>query len=133
MMAPLLLASLVCPLNWCVGWTLVLAAFVSGAVIGMGIHREEFLGGYANLRRRMVRLGHIALAALGMLNVLFALSPMREGMTTTLASACFIAGAVFMPAICFLTAWRDSMRHLFFIPVMALISAVVLTLIGASL
>ena len=60
------------PVNWYVGWSLILAAFVSGAGIGLFFHREDFWGGYASFRRRIVRLGHIALAALGMLNVLFA-------------------------------------------------------------
>lgn len=130
MMTSLLLSAVVCPLNWFVGWGLVLTGFASGAAIGMGFHRDDFLGGYDSLRRRMVRLGHIALTALGMMNVLFALSPMRAGTLTTLASACFIAGAVFMPAICFLTAWRTSMRHLFFIPVVTLMAAVCMTLAG---
>ncbi len=30
-------------LNFIAGWWLILAAFVSGAVIGLGFHREEFL------------------------------------------------------------------------------------------
>jgi hypothetical protein len=33
------------PLNFTAGWWLILAAFVSGAVIGMGFHREDFRGG----------------------------------------------------------------------------------------
>ena len=62
-------------LNWQFGWLLVLAAFATGAVMGLSFHREDFLGGYDSFRRRLVRLGHIALAALGMMNVLFALCP----------------------------------------------------------
>ena len=53
------------PLNWTAGWGLILAAFLVGAVIGLRTHRDEFLGGYASFRRRMVRLGHIALACWG--------------------------------------------------------------------
>ncbi len=123
------------PLNWIVGWGLVLAAFVSGAMLGFGFHRDDFLGGYTSFRRRMVRLGHIALAALGMMNVIFALSPwpaVGTGISTG-AGACFIAGGVLMPAVCFLSAWRESLRRLFFLPVLSLIAAVVLTLIGGFL
>src|SRR5262245_23719460 len=63
------------PLNWYAGWGLLLAAFATGALAGLGFHREDFLGGYGSFRRRLLRLGHIALAALGMLNLIYALSP----------------------------------------------------------
>ena len=62
-------------INWLVGWWLVLAAFATGAAIGLFFHRPDFLGGYDAFRRRILRLGHIALAALGMLNVIYAISP----------------------------------------------------------
>jgi hypothetical protein len=122
------------PANWVAGWVLVLLAFISGALIGVGYHRDDFLGGYASFRRRMTRLGHIALAALGMLNVLFALSPVPVAGTTatTVASVAFIAGGGLMPLVCFLSAWREPLRHLFFLPVASLILAVVFTLLGAS-
>jgi hypothetical protein len=119
-------------LNWYVGWALILCAFVTGGTLGLFFDRDEFLGGYASFRRRLIRLGHIALAALGMLNVLYGLSPwpaesLPEAST---ASLCFVTGGVTMPAVCFLTGWRRGFRHLFFIPVTALLLAVVLTLRG---
>lgn len=116
--------------NWHFGWSLILAAFLSGACIGLFFHREHFLGGYGSFRRRVLRLGHIAMAALGIINILFALSPLaadQPGRTMT-ASLGFIVGGVTMPAICFLSAWRVGFRHLFFIPVTALVVAVVQTL-----
>jgi hypothetical protein len=112
------------PFNWQVGWALVLGAFVTGAGIGLFIHREDFLGGYQSYRRRMLRLGHIALAALGMLNVLFALTPWA----LPAAGGCFIVGGVAMPTVCFLAAWREKCRHLFFVPVLALVAGVVVLL-----
>ena len=134
-LVPFILATVVChPINWMAGWACVLAAFVTGAMIGLGFHRDDFLGGYTSLRRRMLRLGHIALAALGMMNVLFALGPWPAAGTMAArgASTCFLAGAVLMPLVCFLTAWRERFRHLFFLPVASLIVAVLFTLIGAS-
>jgi hypothetical protein len=120
------------PLNWHGGWLLVLGAFITGALIGVAFHREDFLGGYGSFRRRMLRLGHIALAALGMMNVLFSLSPWPPAAAWTgrAASLCFLAGGLAMPAACFLTAWREPFRHVFAVPVLALTLAVVLTLIG---
>jgi hypothetical protein len=129
------LATAVChPLNWQFGWVMVLAAFVTGAALGIGFHRDDFLGGYASLRRRLWRLGHIALAALGMMNVLFALGPWPAAGSAIgrAASACFIAGGVLMPSVCFLAGWRERFRHLFFLPVVSLILAVVFTLIGGK-
>jgi len=119
--------------NFYAGWAMVLAAFVTGAAIGLFFHRESFWGGYASFRRRIVRLGHIALAELGILNVVFALSPWPEpgeGIAWA-ASACFVVGGLLMPLVCFLTGWRDGWRKWFAVPVASLILAVVLTLTGA--
>ena len=125
--------SLAARANWAFGWGWILVGFLSGAVIGMGFHREEFLGGYASLRRRLVRLGHICFVALGVLNLLFALSPLKAGTFVSIASIAWIVGAVLMPAVCFLSAWRERFRALFFLPVLSLISAAVLTLFGGLL
>jgi len=77
-------------MNWYAGWTLMLSAFISGAVLGLFFHRDDFLGGYASFRRRILRLGHIALAALGMINVLYSLSPLAA--ETGAASANRVGG-----------------------------------------
>ena len=116
------------PFNWYLGWGLVLAGFLTGAVLGLGFHREGFLGGYDSFRRRLLRLGHIACAALGMANIVYALSPW----THPIAGAGFAVGGCTMPVVCFLTAWRREARALFPIPVLALVAAVVFTLIGGA-
>jgi hypothetical protein len=118
--------------NWYAGWGLVLAAFVSGGFIGLFFHRDDFWGGYGSFRRRIVRLGHVAFAALGMLNILYALSPWPDPArwSAPWAGGLWIVGAATMPSICFLTGWRACFRHAFFVPVGALIAAVTLTLIG---
>ncbi|MCC6548179.1 hypothetical protein IT570_13515 [Candidatus Sumerlaeota bacterium] len=98
-------------------------SFVTGALLGLGFHKPGFLGGYQSLRRRMARLGHIALAALGMLNLLYACGP-SVAITAT-GAGLLMAGGVTMPAVCFLTAWRESFRHAFFVPVLLLMLAAV--------
>ena len=120
--------------NWFAGWGMILAAFVTGGAVGLFFHRETFWGGYASFRRRIVRLGHIALAALGMINLLYAMSPWPVAGTWEAAWAgrLWIVGGISMSVVCFLCGWCDSFRHLFFIPVGALSAAVVLTLIGAK-
>jgi hypothetical protein len=121
-------------LNWFGGWSLVLVAFVTGAMLGLFFHQPDFLGGYASFRRRIWRLGHIALAALGMMNVLYALSPWPAAGTwqADLAGPLFLVGGVTMPLVCFLTGWREPYRHLFFIPVLSLFFAVLFTVMGGA-
>ena len=115
--------------NWYAGWLLLLSAFVSGAVIGLFFHRDDFLGGYGSFQRRLLRLGHIAQAALGMLNVLVAVSTrMGSDWQYEVASWAFVIGGISMPTVCFLTAWKKPFRHLFFIPVVSLMTGVIQTL-----
>lgn len=112
----------------------MLAGFASGALIGLGFADERFLGGYAGWRRRLVRLGHIACIALGILQMLAALSPLGNA-DDTLARAgatLWICGALAMPTVCFLSAWRAPFRHLFFVPVLSLSSAAVCTLVSIA-
>jgi hypothetical protein len=120
------------PINWYAGWSLILAAFATGAVIGLGFARENFMGGYDSWPRRLMRLGHIALAALGMLNMIYGIAPRPFPDTWQAAGAgtCLIIGGIAMPVVCFLSAWKKPFRNLFFIPVIALIVAAICVLLG---
>jgi hypothetical protein len=117
-------------MNWYFGWSLILSAFVTGTILGLFFYRDDFLGGYASFRRRMLRLGHVALAALGMINILYSLLPRASEPSpqTQIASLGFMIGGATMPVVCFLTSWRVRFRHLFILPVSALILAVLQTL-----
>ncbi len=129
--APLVLGTTVAhALNLRAGWALVLLGLLSGALLGLRFHEEGFLGGYASLRRRLLRLGHIAMIALGALNVLFALSPCDGAASAGdgLCGALLLAGAVTMPVVCALVALRPSLRPLFGLPVTALAVGVALIL-----
>ena len=121
-------------LNWIAGWAMILASFITGAIVGLFFHQNDFLGGYLSFPRRLIRLGHIALAALGMMNLLLALAPVP--MTPTLARSAswlLLAGGIVMPVVCFLTAWRPSARHWFPIPVTLLVLAVACIISGSFL
>ena len=112
-------------LNLVVGWSSMIAGALAGAVIGLYFHDESWMGGYTSLRRRMVRLGHISFFGLGFLNVLFALTLAIAPIPLTAAlwgSIAFALAAVTMPLCCFLTAWRPALRHLFPIPVAAVLA-----------
>ena len=115
------------PVNWRVGWSLILVGFLVGAGLGIFFHNEDFLGGYTAFRRRILRLGHIACIELGVINIVFSIT---VAASASAAAMLLVVGAITMPAICFLTTWKDPFRFLFFIPVSALTIAVFITLMG---
>jgi hypothetical protein len=114
-------------LNWYAGWWLLLAAFATGAALGLFFGRENFMGGYASWPRRLTRLGHIALAALGILNMVFGLSPLPApgSWQAQVASLGLLIGGISMPIVCFLSAWRMNFKRLFPLPVAALVIAAI--------
>jgi hypothetical protein len=108
-------------------WCWILLGLLAGTVAGLFFHRDDWLGGYASWPRRLARLGHIAFLGTGLLNLGFALTAGDLGLgpsAVRLAGAMLIAGAVTMPAVCYLAAWRKPFRHLFFIPVLSLLGGV---------
>ena len=119
-------------LHWYAGWSLVLAGLLLGSGLGLFFHRDDFLGGYGSFRRRLVRLGHVALIALGLVNVIFslALGSTAERELASLGSWPLLVGSFSMPVMCFLTAWRPGFRAGFALPILALVAAVLLLLIG---
>jgi hypothetical protein len=121
------------PLNESFGWVWLLLGTVSGLTLGLRFQREEWMGGYASLRRRLVRLGHISFFGLGFLNILFALGGARAqldpGWLAT-ASWSLIVGGVTMPLSCALMAWRPAFQPAFAVPVASLLLGVALTAFG---
>lgn len=114
-------------LNLFAGWSGFLAGAVTGALLGLAFHREDWLGGYGSFPRRMLRLGHIACFGLGLINILFALTTavIPAGPLLPGAGTCLVVGMITMPLTCFLTAWRKPCRHLFFIPAGATLAGIV--------
>ena len=120
-------------LNLIAGWLGMLAGVLSGAVLGLFFHREDWMGGYGSYRRRLARLGHIAFFGLGLLNLAFAATAAQLPLTArtlNIASWALILGAVTMPICCFLSAWRKPLRHLFPIPVLSVTTGLLAILIG---
>lgn len=126
--------------NLIAAWAGVLIGMLSGAVMGLRFHDREYLGGYRAWPRRLVRLGHISFFGLAIINFGFFQTAgwlAEEGLAwnplLTLASWSLVAGAIAMPTVCFLAAWRKPLRHLFFIPVGLLIAGVFSLNIGGLL
>jgi len=115
------------------GWLGMLLGVASGAVIGLFFHREDWMGGYGSYRRRLTRLGHISFFGLAFVNFCFAFTQSVMPLAAPwdrIAMLSFLVGAATMPSVCFLTAWRKPFRHLFFIPVGAVLSGVIGALVG---
>jgi hypothetical protein len=109
-------------------WIGLLLGCVAGAIPGLFFYRSDWLGGYGSWPRRMLRLAHIAFFGLGFVNLSFALTARTLGLDTGLraVSILLIAGAVTMPAVCYLSAWKPVMRHLFCIPAMSVTAGIAL-------
>jgi hypothetical protein len=119
--------------NLLLAWLWIVVGFAFGAVMGLGFHRDEWLGGYSSLRRRLYRLAHISFFGLAIINMLFALTmiaiTVRRDSYLILSSHVFLIGAVSMPLCCILTAHFRRLQALFAVPVISLIVAGVLTLL----
>ena len=105
-------------INLHAAWIGLLLGCIAGAIPGMFIHSNNWLGGYASWPRRMIRLAHIAFFGIGFLNLAFFLTATTLGLETGLQtiSVPLLVGAATMPAVCYLSAWKVAFRHVFFIP-----------------
>jgi hypothetical protein len=112
-------------LNLWAAWIGILAGMVSGAAFGIFFHDESWLGGYDSWPRRLLRLGHISFFGVAFLNLAYAVTLRLTGDVSGARTASYllVAGAVLMPTVCALAAWRKPLRHLFFLPVLSLIGA----------
>jgi hypothetical protein len=121
-------------INLLAAWVGMLLGFLSGMVLGLFFHRENWLGGYGSLKRRMYRLAHISLFGLGAVNFFFYFTAraLPGGTVLSLASSAFIIGAITMPACSVLMAHFPNTRSLFALPVISLVMGGALTLLEVS-
>ena len=118
-------------INLIAAWSGIVLGFLSGMVQGMFFHRENWLGGYASLKRRMYRLGHISFFGLGAVNLFFWLTATSSNLSSGIASIvswAFIVGAVTMPLCCVVMAHFPKLHLIFAVPVISLIAGGALTL-----
>ena len=115
------------------GWACILASVAMGLWMGIRFQQESWLGGYGTLPRRMVRLAHIALAALGILNIEFGRSVAQLALSAGIVRAvsiAFMLAAISMPACCLLIAARVRRFEIFAVPVGSLAVGLTLTIGG---
>jgi len=109
--------------NFYAAWIGIALGFISGAIIGLFFHKEEWMGGYNSWERRIVRLGHISFFGLAFINFMYALSNtyLKIEEQFPIISILLIIAAISMPSVCFLSAYKKNFRNLFFIPTTSLI------------
>jgi hypothetical protein len=115
-------------INLYAAWIGFLLGALAGATSGLFFDRETWLGGYADWRRRMVRLGHISFFGIGLLNLGFFLTVETLGVQAGIRPPAILlmVGAATMPLVCYLSALRKGFRHLFFVPAGAVTLALAL-------
>lgn len=120
-------------LNLWAAWIGIIAGMLSGAALGLFFHEESWLGGYGSWPRRLLRLGHISFFGVAFLNLAFSVTVRLAGEVPgqRVVSWLLVAGAVLMPTVCVLAAWKKPLRHLFFLPVLALLGAAAVIINGA--
>lgn len=114
-------------INLYAAWIGMLLGGVFGAAQGLFFHKETWLGGYGSWERRMTRLGHISFFGIAFINISFVGTVNNLGIEQYVAvpSLLFIIGAVGMPLICYLSAFRKMFRNFFFIPALSIIVGIV--------
>ena len=106
-------------LNILAAWVGILSGVLAGVAQGLFFHRDDWLGGYASWRRRLMRLGHVSFFGIAFLNLAFAWTARQSGWGpySPIPAVTLAAAQVLMPLVCYLAAWRPGMRRLFVLPV----------------
>jgi hypothetical protein len=120
-------------INILFGWAWMCIGFLSGMILGLRAEGEQWLGGYASLTRRYLRLAHVAFVALSIINILYG----KELGTIDLpnhfkniGSALMIFGAAGVPLACISAAFLRKTRYLLPVPATAVLAGVIILLIG---
>jgi hypothetical protein len=119
-------------INLLFAWLWILLGFISGMILGLFFHGENWLGGYGSFKRRLYRLAHVSFFGLGAVNLLFWLTLQkvsRSELPAEVASWAFIIGGVTMPLCCVVMAHCRQARLIFSVPVLSLIAGGLLALL----
>jgi hypothetical protein len=115
-------------INLYAAWLGMLLGGIAGAIPGLFFHQAQWLGGYDAWPRRMVRLGHISFFGIAFINLAFALTARSLGIDNGLviSSRLLLVAAIAMPLVCYLSAFKQYFRQLFFIPALSAIIGIAL-------
>ena len=120
-------------INILFGWAWMCVGFLSGMILGLRAEGEQWLGGYASLTRRYLRLAHVAFVALSIINILYGKELGSIDLPNhfkNIGSALMIFGAAGVPLACISAAFLRKTRYLLPVPAMAVLIGVIILLIG---
>jgi hypothetical protein len=107
--------------------------FISGMIMGLRAEGEKWLGGYASVTRRYLRLAHVAFIALSIINILYgkelASVSLSDGIKNT-GSALMIFGAVGVPVACISASFLRKTKYFLPLPASALLIGTIILVIG---
>ena len=117
-------------INLYAAWIGILLGFLAGVVEGIFFHNDDWRGGYSAWPRRLTRLAHISFFGIAFINLAYAISVRFLGLVepNPWPSRLFLLGAMTMPLVCYLSAFRKGFRHLFVIPAGSLFAGVIIFL-----
>jgi len=126
-------------LSRAIGLTSMLLGAASGLVIGLWsfggpLPEPEWIGGYGDLPRRLIRLAHIALFALGMINLMLARQQAGFDLpapTGRLALGAMNLGNLLMPTLLFATVFLPEAKYLLALPALAVSMALAIAAYGS--
>ncbi|MFC1976910.1 hypothetical protein ACFLWS_01385 [Chloroflexota bacterium] len=120
-------------INIIFGWTWMCVGLILGLITGMRAEGEQWLGGYASLTRRYLRLGHVAFIALSIINILYGRELGTGGMplyVITIGSPLVIFGAVGVPLTCISAAFFRKAKYFLPLPALAVLVGIGMLVIG---
>jgi hypothetical protein len=120
-------------INILFGWAWMCVGFLSGMILGIRSEGEQWLGGYASLTRRYLRLAHVAFVALSIINILYGKELGTVDLSNhfkNIGSALMIFGAAGVPLACISAAFLKKTRYLLPVPAFAVLIGVIILLIG---
>ena len=120
--------------NVAVGWASLATGALTGLVLGLWSFAGPFpvpdwIGGYDDLSRRLLRLGHIAFFGLGILNIMLArhlCRPRARVSGVQLALGAMIFGNVALPLTLMAAAIYEPLKYLMTLPALAVTLALVM-------
>jgi hypothetical protein len=122
--------------NRFVGWLSLTFGAGTGLILGLWsfdgpLAVPAWIGEYGDTSRRLVRLGHIALFGLGILNILLARELPRLSISAQrIASPAMNFGNVFLPLALFAAAAYPPFKYLMSLPALAIFLAMLAATLG---
>ena len=120
-------------INILFGWAWMCLGFISGMTLGMWAEREQWLGGYASITRRYLRLGHVAFIALSIINILYGRELGSADLPVyvkSIGSSLMIFGAAGVPLACISAAFFRKARYFLPLPALAVLIGTAILVIG---